>query len=78
VVINDFHIFWTCIRPIEADTPLIVDTNAVLTGTITLEYFKVIAGWHPQIIKSTGDFELSKLTPCHLSNARELSDTLAF
>ncbi len=78
MVINDFHIFCTYIRPTKADTPLIVDTNAVLTGTITLECFKVIAGWHPQIIKSTSDLELSKLTPCHLSDVHELPDTPAF
>jgi hypothetical protein len=64
VVINDFHIVCTYIRPTKADTPLIVDTNAVLSRTITLEGFKVIAGWHPQIIKSTSDIKLSKLTAC--------------
>jgi hypothetical protein len=78
MVINDFYIFSPYIRPMKADTPLIVNTNAVLTGTITLECFKVIAGWHPQIIKSTSDLDLSKLTPCNLSNMHELSDTLAF
>jgi hypothetical protein len=78
VVINDFHIFCTCIRPTKADTPLIVDTNAVLTGTITLECFKVIARRRHQITKSTSDLDLSKLTPCNLSNMNELSDTLAF
>jgi hypothetical protein len=62
----------------KADTPLIVDTNAVLTGTITLECFKVIAGWNLQIIKSTSDLELSKLTPCNLGNVHELPDTPAF
>jgi hypothetical protein len=78
VVINDFHIFCTYIRPTKADTPLIVDTNAVLTGTITLECLKVIAGWHPQIIKSTSDLDLSKLTPCNSSDVHELPDALAF
>jgi hypothetical protein len=78
VVINDFHVFCPNLRPTKADTPLIVDTNAVLTGTITLECLKVIAGWHPQIIKSTGDLELSKLTPRNLGNVHKPSDTLAF
>jgi hypothetical protein len=78
VVINDFHIFWTYIRPTKADTPLIIDTNAVLTETITPECFKVIAGWYHQITKSTSDLELSKFTPCNLSNVHELPDTLAF
>jgi hypothetical protein len=70
VVINDFHILSTCIRPMKADTPLIVDTNAVLTETIS--------GGHLQIAKSTSDLDLSKLPPCNLGNMRELSDTLAF
>jgi hypothetical protein len=78
VVINDFHIFRTCIRPTKADTSLIIDTDAVLTGTIILECFKVIAGWHLQIIKSAGDLDLSQLTPCDLSNIRELLNTPAF
>jgi hypothetical protein len=62
----------------KADTPLIVDTNAVLTGTIILERFKVIAGWHPQIIKPTSDLELSKLAPCNLGYVHKLLDTPAF
>jgi hypothetical protein len=78
MVINNFHIFCTCIRPTKADTPLIIDTNAVLAGTIILESFKVISGWHPQIIKSASDLELSTLTPCNFGNIRELPDMLAF
>ena len=74
MVINDFHIFRTCIRPTKADTPLIIDTDAVLTGTIILERFKMIAGRHPQILKSAGDLKLSKLTPCNLGNIHELPD----
>jgi hypothetical protein len=46
MVINDFHVFCTRTRPTKANTPLVVNTNAVLTGTITLESFKVIAGWY--------------------------------
>lgn len=78
MVINDFHIFCSCIRPTKADTPLVVDTDTVLTGTITLEGFKMITGWHHQIAKSTSDLELPEFTPCNLSNMRELPDTLAF
>jgi len=78
VVINDFHIFCTPIRPTKADTPLFVDTNAVLTGAITLECFKVIAGWHPQIIQSAGDLKLSKLTPRNFGNVHKLLDAIAF
>ena len=78
MVINDFYIFSPYIRPTKADTPLIVNTNAVLTGTITLECFKLISGWHSQIIKSASDLKLSKLSSRNLSDVHELPDTLAF
>jgi hypothetical protein len=78
VVINDFHIFRTQIRPTKADAPLFVDTNAVLTRTISLERFKVIAGRHPQIIKSTGDLELSQFPPRNLGNVHKLLYAIAF
>jgi len=42
VVINYFHIFRTCIRPTKADTPLIINTNAVLAGMVTFECFKLM------------------------------------
>jgi len=42
VGINYFHILRTCIRPKKADTPLIIYTDAVLTGTVTFECFNVI------------------------------------
>jgi len=47
---------------------LIVDANAVLTGTITLERFKVVSGRHSQIFKSISDLKLSKLTSRNISN----------
>jgi hypothetical protein len=78
VVINDFHIFHPRIRPTKANPPLVVDTNALLTRTLALERFKMIAGWYSQIIKSGGDFKLSKLAPCHLSHVYEPPDGAAF
>ena len=44
----------------KADSPVIVDANAVLAGSITFECFKVIARGDPQIIKSASDFDLSE------------------
>jgi hypothetical protein len=78
MVINYFHIFSTCVRPTKTDTPLIVDANAVLTGTITLERFKVISGRHSQIFEPVCDFKLPNLTPRNISNIYESLDTLAF
>ena len=63
MVINEFHIFCTYIRSTKADTPLIFDTNPGLTGTITLERFKVIAGGRLQIILDHEDPLFSPLLP---------------
>jgi hypothetical protein len=77
MVINDFHILCTCIRPMKIDSPLLIDANAVLTRTIAFECFKVIAGWNPQVIKPISDFELPQFAPCDFSNIHELPDTIA-
>ena len=63
MVINEFHIFCTYIRLTLSDTPLIFDTNPGLTGTITLERFKVIAGGRLQIILDHEDPLFSPLLP---------------
>jgi hypothetical protein len=47
MVIDDFDIFRARIRPTKANSPLIVDPNAVLADSITRECFKVITGRHP-------------------------------
>jgi len=78
VVINYFHIFRACIRPTEADTPLIVNTNTVLTGTITFECFKMISRGNSQIPNLISDLKLSEFTPCNISNIYELLDMLTF
>jgi hypothetical protein len=79
MVINNFDTTRAAsIRPTKANTPLIVDSNAVLARTIALECLKMIAGWNPQIIKPISDFKLSKFSPCDLGNIDELPDTMAF
>jgi len=76
VVINYFHILRTGIRPIKAETPLIINTNAVLAGTVTFaECFKLISGWNFQIIISISDLMLSELAP---RNIYKTPDALAF
>ena len=76
MVIYDFHIFCPRICPIKANSPLIVYADAILTGTITPECFKTIAGWHLQIIELIRDFELPNFASGNLSNVRESFDTV--
>jgi hypothetical protein len=58
MIINDFDVFCESIQPMKADPPLIIDANAVLTGTAAFEHLKVIAGWNPQVLKTISDLEL--------------------
>lgn len=78
MIIDNLHVFGARSGPTEADSPLIVDTNAVLPGTPTLQCFKTISRRHSQIIKSGGNFELPQFTPRHRSNTHKASDADTF
>jgi len=43
MIIDDFNELGAAIAPLETDTPLIVDPDAVLTATIALQRFQPIA-----------------------------------
>jgi hypothetical protein len=43
VVVDDLHVGWARLGPLEANAPLIIDANAVLTFTVTGQCFKAIA-----------------------------------
>jgi hypothetical protein len=45
MVVDDFDIERLPVLPAKTDTPLIVDSYAVLTCPITTEFLKTIAGW---------------------------------
>src|SRR5699024_4646695 len=61
VVVNDLHLLWSGVGPHEADPPLVVDSDAVLTGPIALERFESVTGWDTQVIKKFGRSHLAKL-----------------
>lgn len=44
MVISDFDFVGVTADPTEAQTPLVIDTNAVLTGTLAFERFEPVAG----------------------------------
>src|SRR5690625_7730874 len=51
VVVNDLHLLRSGVRPHEADPPLVVDPDAVLSGPVTLERFEPITGWGAEVVK---------------------------
>jgi hypothetical protein len=44
VIVNNLHIIGVALFPTEADPPLIVDTDAVLTASIAAKPFQSIPG----------------------------------
>ena len=78
MIIDDFNFFRPGVRPTKADSPLVVDPNAVLARAIPFERLKVIAGRNVQIIQAFSDFKLSEFASRDFGKSRELSDMVAF
>jgi hypothetical protein len=51
------------ILPQKADSKLIVDTNAVLSGAISPQTFQVIAWWHGELAQVSDPIELRQFSP---------------
>jgi len=71
VVVHNLYIFRACVGPTEAESVLIVDSDAMLAKAITYECFKAIAGWNTQILQFVGNLQLSELSTCNDLNISE-------
>jgi hypothetical protein len=65
MIIHDLDIFGTGFRPSKADSPLIVDSDAVLPGAITLQSLQTISRRNSQVIQTSRNFELPELATGH-------------
>ena len=54
MIVRDFDIERIAIGEPEADAPLIIDPNAVLSSTIAFELLQPVAGWRPKIFTGLG------------------------
>ena len=50
MVVNDLNPLWTSVAPPEADTPLIIDSDTVLSCSITAQMLEPIARRNPKIL----------------------------
>lgn len=79
MIIHDFHLFGMPFSPDEADAPLVVDADAVLSFSIPLQSFQPIRRWQAQVLSPDSRVERIELYEGPLLNiARELTDELAF
>ena len=69
MVVNDLNPFWTSVASLEADTPLIIDSDTVLPRTITAQTLKPIARGNPKILQTTRGVNLPQLAQRDVSDA---------
>jgi len=50
VVVNNFNIVGTAVRPLKTKPILIVDADAVLSGSITAQRFQAVTRWNSQVV----------------------------
>ena len=58
VVVADLNVFGILARPAKADPPLLVDPDTVLSGAISRESFKSVAGRNPKMVEFRSRVEL--------------------
>lgn len=74
MVVHDLDIFRSGFRPAKANSPLVVNANAVLTGAIAFQGLKAVAGRYSQVSETSGDLELPHLASRDGSETREATD----
>src|SRR5699024_1455655 len=70
VVVNDLHLLWSGVGPHEADPPLVVDPDAVLTSSVAFESLEPIAGRDPEVLERLRRSHLAKLAQCDSMDPR--------
>ena len=62
MIIDNLYVISVAGAPPEADTPLIVDPDAVLAGSIALQGFEPVSWRHPQKVEGCGGIDLQQLS----------------
>jgi hypothetical protein len=77
VVIDDLDLFGVAVSPNEADTPLIVDPDTVLAGTVSAQRFQAVARKQGQVFQTARGSQLIQFPACNPLYVYEPRDTLA-
>jgi hypothetical protein len=63
MIIDDLDLVRAPLIPAEADPPSFVDTDAVLTLSVTLQSLGAVAGWRGQVLQNPGPVKIQQLPP---------------
>ncbi len=64
MIVNDFDIVSVSVAPDETNPKLVIDADAVLTGSIALQSLQAVAWRNPQVFKPCGAVESEKFPQC--------------
>jgi hypothetical protein len=70
MIIHNFHIMGVTLMPAETNTPLVVDTDAVLTPPVTFQTLQPIPRWRQQVAQILGFRQVTQFTPGGSLNVR--------
>ncbi len=68
MIVDNFHVFHITIVPNETDPPLIIDANAMLAKSITLQSFESVAGRYTQLAQRLCSMQHPQLPQCNPLN----------
>jgi hypothetical protein len=63
VIVHDLNFVSIPLAPNEAQTPLVVNPNAILSLSVAMQYFQAISGRRCQIAQFRGAVQLPELAP---------------
>jgi len=78
VVIDDLDVCWAVICPDKADTPLVIDANAVLSSSVSFESFQPVTRRGSQKAKRVGAIEQLQLALGDSPHVRESKSAMPF
>ena len=61
MIVHDLYVNRGTFLPAETNSPLLVDSDAELTGSVAGEFLQPITGRHAQILNAFGGFEHQQL-----------------
>ncbi len=65
MVIDNFDIPGVAVLPFEADSPLIIDSDAVLAFPVILQLLEAIAWRDSEVVEADGSVDLEKFSEGH-------------
>jgi hypothetical protein len=62
VVVDNFNFKGIVFMPFETNAPLVVNTDSVLAGPLSAQFFQPIGGWYAQVIEVEGPVQHSEFS----------------